>query len=62
MQPEYYQFNYGNFSWHIDRTDLDVPPFSSMLNAKRLSPTGGQTEFANTYAAYEDLPESDKDS
>jgi alpha-ketoglutarate-dependent taurine dioxygenase len=58
--PTLWQYNYGNFSWHIDRTDTDVPPFASILNAKRLAPEGGQTEFANTYAAYEDLPEQDK--
>ncbi len=50
----------GNFFWHIDRTDSDVPPFISMLNAKHLPPSGGDTEFANTYAAWEALPESDK--
>lgn len=55
-----WEYNYGNFSWHIDRTDTDVPPFASILNAKRLSPKGGETEFANTYAAYEDLPDDDK--
>ena len=58
--PTLWQYNYGNFSWHIDRTDTDVPPFMSILNAKRLTREGGQTEFANTYAAYEDLPEEDK--
>ena len=58
--PTLWQYNYGNFSWHIDRTDTDVPPFMSILNAKRLTREGGQTEFANTYAAYEDLPEADK--
>jgi alpha-ketoglutarate-dependent taurine dioxygenase len=58
--PKLWEYNYGNFSWHIDRTDTDVPPFASILNAKRLSPSGGQTEFANTYAAYEDLPDEDK--
>ncbi len=50
----------GNFFWHIDRTDALVPPFITMLNAKRLSDTGGDTFFANTYAAYEALPEADK--
>ena len=50
----------GNFFWHIDRTDSDVPPFVSMLNAKRLPESGGDTLFANTYAAYEALSESDK--
>lgn len=60
LNPAHYHYNYGNFSWHIDRTDTDVPPFASILNAKRLAPEGGNTEFANTYAAYEDLPEDDK--
>lgn len=58
--PTHVDYNYGNFSWHIDRTDTDVPPFATMLTPRRLSPTGGETEFANTYAAYEDLPEEDK--
>jgi alpha-ketoglutarate-dependent taurine dioxygenase len=58
--PALWEYNYGNFSWHIDRTDTDVPPFASILNAKRLTDEGGQTEFANTYAAYADLPEDDK--
>lgn len=59
--PTHADYNYGNFSWHIDRTDTDVPPFASILTAKKLAPSGGETEFSNTYAAYEDLPESDKD-
>lgn len=50
----------GNFFWHIDRTDALVPPFITMLNAKRLSDKGGDTFFANTYAAYEALPDADK--
>ncbi|MDB5726413.1 MAG: tfdA 1 [Novosphingobium sp.] len=31
-----------------------------MLSPRKLSETGGQTEFANNYAAYEDLPENEK--
>lgn len=58
--PTHADYNYGNFSWHIDRTDTDLPPFASILTAKRLATSGGETEFANTYAAYEDLPEADK--
>ncbi|MDG2005443.1 MAG: TauD/TfdA family dioxygenase [Novosphingobium sp.] len=50
----------GTLEWHIDRTDIDVPPLGSMLTPRVLSPAGGQTEFANTYAAYEDLPEDEK--
>ena len=58
--PELYFYTPGNFFWHIDRTDSDVPPFVTMLNAKRLPHVGGDTAFANTYAAYEALPEADK--
>lgn len=58
--PLHADYNYGNFSWHIDRTDIDVPPFATMLIARRLAPVGGETEFANLYAAYEDLPDDDK--
>jgi len=57
VHPEYYDVT---FSWHIDRTDCDVPPFATILTPRVLSPFGGETEFANTYAAYEDLPDSDK--
>jgi alpha-ketoglutarate-dependent taurine dioxygenase len=50
----------GTFHWHMDEMNRDVPPLASILSPRVLSPTGGQTEFANTYAAYADLPESEK--
>jgi len=50
----------GAFFWHIDGTMLDTPTFASIMSSRRLSETGGDTEFANTYAAYEHLPEEDK--
>jgi alpha-ketoglutarate-dependent taurine dioxygenase len=53
--------NRATFFWHIDRTDLDVPTYASIISAKVLTPTGGQTEFVNTYAAYDDLPDAEKD-
>lgn len=46
----------GSMYWHLDGTMNKVPILASILTAKILSPTGGQTEFCNTYAAYEDLP------
>jgi alpha-ketoglutarate-dependent taurine dioxygenase len=52
----------GSFYWHIDGATDDVPTRAAMLGARRLSDTGGQTEFANTYAAYEDLPEEEQES
>jgi alpha-ketoglutarate-dependent taurine dioxygenase len=61
QNPIGYTINKASFYWHIDRTDLDVPPFASMLSAKVLTPTGGETEFVNTYAAYDDLPDEDKE-
>ena len=50
----------GAFYWHIDGTNLEVPIFASIMSAHALSETGGDTEFCNTYAAYEALPEADK--
>ncbi len=50
----------GAFFWHIDGTTLDVPILASILSAKRLSETGGDTEFSNTYAAYDELSDEDK--
>ena len=47
----------GTILWHIDGFSDDVPTLASMLSARKLSSVGGQTEFANTYAAFEDLPE-----
>jgi alpha-ketoglutarate-dependent taurine dioxygenase len=50
----------GTVLWHIDGFGDDIPTLSSMLSARRISPIGGQTEFANTYAAFDDLPEKRK--
>jgi len=46
----------ATIDWHIDGLFEDGPPArATMLSARRLSATGGQTEFCNTYAAYDDL-------
>lgn len=50
----------GSFFWHIDGATDAVPNFAATLNAKVLSRTGGTTYFANTYAAYADLPEDEQ--
>jgi alpha-ketoglutarate-dependent taurine dioxygenase len=60
VNPEYAQFFFGSQLWHMDGTYEEIPPFASILSPRVLSPTGGQTEFANNYAAYEDLPEDEK--
>jgi alpha-ketoglutarate-dependent taurine dioxygenase len=46
----------GAFFWHFDGFMNKEPIRASLLSSKVLSPTGGNTEFANTYAAYEALP------
>jgi alpha-ketoglutarate-dependent taurine dioxygenase len=51
----------ATIDWHIDGLFEDgPPPKATLLSAKRLSARGGQTEFCNTYAAYDDLPEAER--
>lgn len=50
----------GAFFWHIDGANDVYPAKATMLTAKVLSDTGGDTLICNTYAAHEDLPESKK--
>lgn len=53
--PAYAEFFTGTFFWHFDGPHEEVPPFATVLTPRVLSPIGGQTEFANVYAAYDDL-------
>ena len=39
---------------------MQYPALASVLLARTVAPQGGQTEFANTYAIYEDLPEDEQ--
>ena len=41
--------------WHTDVTFLEQPVMGSLLYAKEIPPTGGDTLFANTYLTYESL-------
>ncbi|MBC2650466.1 TauD/TfdA dioxygenase family protein [Novosphingobium aerophilum] len=50
----------GAFYWHIDGTMQQVPLFASMLTCKKKAPVGGNTEFCNTYAAWDALPDEEK--
>ncbi len=51
----------GSFLWHMDGTHDSIPVFACLLSGRVLSETGGQTEFANSYAAYEELPRETKE-
>jgi taurine dioxygenase len=46
----------GEAVWHADMTYVDVPPKAAMLHSLEVPPTGGNTYFANMFAAYETLP------
>jgi alpha-ketoglutarate-dependent taurine dioxygenase len=51
----------GSLYWHLDGTMNEVPILASLLSSKALGNAGeGDTEFCNTYAAYDDLPVDDK--
>ncbi len=56
--PEYVL---GTFFWHMDGVMEEIPPSkASLLSCRKTAGKGGQTEFANTFAAYEFLPEDEK--
>lgn len=50
----------GAFFWHLDGTMSDKPILASIMSARALAKEGGETDFCNTYAAYDDLPEEKK--
>ncbi len=70
--PEIYEVSYnpenpyakyveGTVQWHIDGTiDQDMPVKATILTAKVVADSGGETEFASTYSAYDALTEEEK--
>ena len=57
--PEYVL---GTFFYHIDGMPIEAPPpYATLLSGRRVSAVGGETEFANTDAAWEHLPEDEKE-
>src|SRR6201981_3998615 len=48
----------GEAVWHADMTYVEVPPKAAMLHSLEVPPpeAGGNTYFANMFAAYEALP------
>jgi alpha-ketoglutarate-dependent taurine dioxygenase len=51
----------GTFVWHIDGCTDDIPIMATMLSAHAVAEWGGETEFASTYQAYEDLTDEEKE-
>jgi taurine dioxygenase len=52
----------GNYEshWHTDMSYNDLPPIASVLYGIEVPPVGGNTSFANMYAAYEQLDAATK--
>ena len=54
LKKEDERVNFGGV-WHSDTTYQKCPPMATLLYAKELPPLGGDTLFANQYAAFEHL-------
>jgi taurine dioxygenase len=56
---EHETINFGGV-WHSDTTYLQEPPMATLLIAREVPETGGDTLFANQYLAYETLSDGMK--
>jgi alpha-ketoglutarate-dependent taurine dioxygenase len=52
----------GTVHWHIDGATDDIPTKATMLRAVTVAAEGGETEFSNTYAAWDALPPERQDA
>src|SRR5262245_45039906 len=50
----------GNAQWHIDGALDDIPSKAGILSARMITSGDSGTEFASTYAAYDDLDDDEK--
>ncbi|MGW6118208.1 TauD/TfdA dioxygenase family protein [Nocardia sp. NPDC055165] len=50
----------SNDFWHLDGALDAIPAKASMLSAHVIATEGGETEFASTYAAYDNLSEDER--
>ena len=53
-------FNLGNMLWHSDSSFRAVPAKYSLLSARVVNPSGGNTEFADMRSAYDALDPATK--
>jgi alpha-ketoglutarate-dependent taurine dioxygenase len=54
----------ATFDWHIDGctpVEDTYPQMATVLSAKQVAESGGETEFANSYAAYDALSDAEKE-
>jgi alpha-ketoglutarate-dependent 2,4-dichlorophenoxyacetate dioxygenase len=55
------QYRKGDRLWHTDSAFMEKRTSYSILLAHEVPPEGGETSFADTRSAYEDLPQATKD-
>jgi len=53
-------FNLGNCLWHSDSSFRPIPAKYSLLSARVVNPSGGNTEFADMRTAYDALDDETK--
>lgn len=58
--PIFAEYTKGTYFFHFDDTYMEYPALASVLLARVVAPEGGQTEFTNTYAVYDDFSEEDQ--
>lgn len=51
----------AGWGWHSDGEDKKLPNMASLLHALKVPPGCGDTSFANTYKAYEALPQATRE-
>ena len=54
-KDEGFRLQRGNEGWHIDSTYMPLAAKAGMLSALKVPPVGGQTEFADMRAAWDEL-------
>jgi alpha-ketoglutarate-dependent 2,4-dichlorophenoxyacetate dioxygenase len=61
QDPAAIQYRKGDRLWHTDSAFMEKRTSYSLLLAHQVPPEGGQTSFADTRSAYDDLPQEMKD-
>jgi len=61
QDPGLMQHKKGDRLWHTDSSFMELRSAYSLLLAYQVPPEGGQTFFADTRSAYDDLPQAMKD-
>ena len=59
-EPTSKPYSHGNYYWHTDKSYHAAPSLMTLLHARELPPSGGDTQFANMEMAYAALDGNEK--